>query len=470
MTKVAKKEKSNFSHYGTKFQEGLVQIILDDRVFADQIMEVFDYDFLELSYLRSFVKLIFNYREKFGTHPSRDTMMTIVRAELESETELSQKQIRDYFSRLSASPENFESAPYIKDTSLEFCRKQSVKKAMLQCVDLVKTSSFDEIAKIITESITLGSSNDVGYDYIKDFEKRFELKARNPVGTGWVPIDNLTRGGLGTGELGVCIAPTGAGKSMALVHLGAEALRQGRTVIHYTLELGDKIVATRYDSCLTGINLQDVFTNKEYIFDKIQDVDGKLIVKEYPTKSASTNTLKTHLDKLTRLGEDIGMVIVDYGDLLRPVSSQREKRNELESIYEELRGIAQTFDCPVWTASQTNRSGLNAEVITMESISEAFNKCFVADFIFSLSRTVEDKNNDTGRIFIAKNRNGADGLVYPIFMSTKNVRIRVANSQMGQTISQSSSDIVKKQKESLSEKYKKHRSKIINKSTKENEE
>ena len=237
MTKVAKKEKSNFSHYGTKFQEGLVQIILDDRVFADQIMEVFDYDFLELSYLRSFVKLIFNYREKFGTHPSRDTMMTIVRAELESETDLSKKQIRDYFSRLSASPENFESAPYIKDTSLEFCRKQSVKKAMLQCVDLVKTSSFDEIAKIITESITLGSSNDVGYDYIKDFEKRFEIKARNPVGTGWVPLDNLTRGGLGSGELGVCIAPTGAGKSMALVHLGAEALKQGRTVIHYTLEL-----------------------------------------------------------------------------------------------------------------------------------------------------------------------------------------------------------------------------------------
>ena len=351
---------------------------------------------------------------------------------------------------------------------MEFCRKQSVKKAMLKCVDLVKTSSFDEIAKIITESITLGSSNDVGYDYIKDFEKRFEIKARNPVGTGWVPIDNLTRGGLGTGELGVCIAPTGAGKSMALVHLGAEALRQGRTVVHYTLELGDKVVATRYDSCLTGINLQDVFTNKEYIFDKIQDVDGKLIVKEYPTKSASTNTLRTHLDKLTRLGEDIGMVIVDYGDLLRPVSSQREKRNELESIYEELRGIAQTFDCPVWTASQTNRSGLNAEVITMESISEAFNKCFVADFIFSLSRTVEDKNNDTGRIFIAKNRNGADGLVYPIFMSTKNVRIRVANSQMGQTISQSSSDIVKKQKESLAEKYKKHRTKIMNKS-KENE-
>ena len=175
MAKLAMKDKTDFSHYGTKFQEGLVQLILDDRVFADQIIEVFDYDFLELSYLRSFVKLIFDYRDKYGIHPTRETMMTIVRAEVDGETELAQKQIRDFFSRLSASPESFETAPYIKETSLEFCRKQNVKKAMLKCVDLVKTSSFEEIAKTITESITLGSNNDVGYDYLKDFEKRFQV-------------------------------------------------------------------------------------------------------------------------------------------------------------------------------------------------------------------------------------------------------------------------------------------------------
>jgi len=459
MAAVAMKEKTDFSKYGTKFQEGLVQLILDDRVFADQIMEVFDYDFLELGYLRSFVKLVFEYREKYGTHPSRETMMTVVRAELESETDLSKKQIRDYYSRVSASPEDFSSAPYIRDTSLEFCRKQNVKKAMLKCVDLVKTSSFDEIAKIITESITLGSSNEVGYDYLKDFEKRFEIKARNPVGMGWTPIDMLTHGGLGSGELGVCIAPTGAGKSMALVHLGAEALRQGRTVVHYTLELADTVVARRYDSCLTGIELGKIIENKDFIYNKVKDIEGKLIVKEYPTKSASTRTLNNHLEKLVRRGEDIGMVIVDYGDLLRPVSAQKEKRNELESIYEEMRAIAQVYNCPVWTASQTNRSGINAEVITMESISEAFNKCFVADFIFSLSRTVEDKNTDSGRIFVAKNRNGADGLVFPIHMKTSNVRIRVSNTQVGETIQESSSNIVKRQNKTLQERYHEHRKK-----------
>ena len=155
------------------------------------------------------------------------------------------------------------------------------------------------------------------------------------------------------------------------------------------------------------------------------------------------------------------LIIVDYGDLIRPEKfSKDEKRHQLETIYEELRGISQIYECPIWTASQTNRSGLNAEVITMESISEAFNKCFVADFIFSVSRTVEDKQTNGGRIFIAKNRNGPDGLVYPIFMDTSNVKIKVLEKPLS---NEDMEDVVKnaakKQRDLLTEKYKKFKNK-----------
>ena len=115
---------------------------------------------------------------------------------------------------------------------------------------------------------------------------------------------------------------------------------------------------------------------------------------------------------------------------------RKEKRNELESIYEELRALSQEFGCPIWTASQTNRSGLNAEVITMEQISEAFNKCFVADFICTISRTIEDKQNNKGKMFIAKNRNGPDGFVNDIFMDTSNVCIKVLPKTFATTASQ----------------------------------
>ena len=197
--------------------------------------------------------------------------------------------------------------------------------------------------------------------------------------------------------------------------------------MHFTLELADTAVAQRYDSCLTGVPLDELMSKKEVIYDDIKGIDGQLIVKEYPTKSASTTTLKNHLEKIRQTQMEIDMIIVDYGDLLKgsAVRKNYEKRHELESIYEELRGIGQEFGCPIVTASQTNRKGLNEEVITMESISEAFNKCFVADLIVSLSRTIKDRNSNIGRLFVAKNRNGPDGIVYSLFMDTSNVAIKV---------------------------------------------
>tara|TARA_R100001510_G_C7654614_1_gene213323 strand:- start:1872 stop:3248 length:1377 start_codon:yes stop_codon:yes gene_type:complete len=445
------KEAPSFSKYGKDFQETLCQMILQDRPFADQISEVLDINFLELRYLRVFVQKIFEYREKYEVHPTYKTMISIIRADLEDENVATQQQLRNYFARIHDS--QVSGSEYTKNIALDFCRKQKLKEAMIKSVPLLEKSSFDEIAKVINDAIKMGDPSDFGYDYLKDFEKRFEIKARNPITTGWQDIDDLCRGGLGKGELGVVIAPTGAGKSMVLVHLGSQAVKLGKTVVHYTLELSDTVIAGRYDSCITKIPLSQLHSFKEEIYEQVQDMDGVLIVKEYPTKSASSRSLRTHLEKLRMRDIKPDMVIIDYGDLLRPISGKSEKRHELESIYEEMRGLAQEFDCAVWTASQTNRSGLNAEVITMESISEAFNKCFVSDFIFSLSRTVEDKQSNTGRIFVAKNRNGPDGLVFPISMNTANVQIEVLEPTGEEQSSLSSKD----QSEILKEKYKKFR-------------
>tara|TARA_R110000824_G_scaffold61313_2_gene163154 strand:- start:292 stop:1668 length:1377 start_codon:yes stop_codon:yes gene_type:complete len=416
-------ENVNFGRYGKAFQEGLVQLIFEDRPFADQITEVLDTQFLELEYLRVFVSKVIDYRDRYGTHPSVEAMITILRTDMDGDDEVLQNQVREYFARIHT--REMSDIEYIKETSLDFCRKQNLKEAMMKSVGLLQNCSFDEISNVINNALKLGSDNNFGYDYLADFEERFKLKHRAPVTTGWKDIDVITGGGLGKSELGVVIAPTGAGKSMALVHLGAQAIKEGKTVVHYTLELQDTIIGTRYDSCITGYPLTDIRNFKEEIYEEITQLDGALIVKEYPTKSATTNTIRSHLSRLIKRDIKPGLIIVDYADLLKPVIIRKEKRNELESIYEELRAVATEFQCPIWTASQTNRSGLNAEVITMEQISEAFNKCFVADFIFSISRTIEDKQNNQGKIFIAKNRNGPDGIIYPIFMDTSCVKIQI---------------------------------------------
>ena len=448
-------ETETFSKFGKTFQEKLVKTILFDRNFANQMEEVLDTSYLELKYLQVFVDLMFQHKQDYP-HPTYEAMVSVVRTQTDDYSNSIIKQVIDFMARIKSNAIGDEDQEYVMEKSLDFCKKQKLKEAILKSVGLLQSQSFEQIQKVINDAMNLGADNNHGHDYHKDVLDRFELKMRNPVSTAWDEIDSITKGGLGKRELGVVVAPTGAGKSMALAHLGAMAVVKGKTVVHYTLELADTVVGQRYDSCITGIRLQDLMSMKESILGVIEHIPGQLIIKEYPTKSATTRTLNTHLEKLRQKGIEPDMVIVDYADLLKPTATgfkSQELRHSLGNLYEELRGIAQTWDIPVWTASQTNRSGLNAEVITMESISEAFSKCFVADFICSISRTMEDKTENKGRMFVAKNRNGIDGVVYPMEIDTAKVHLRVLPPDEDPSIDAVDMKTKQEQDEHLRQKY-----------------
>ena len=454
---MTEQQHDTFSKFGKSFQEKLVKTILFDRNFGNQMEEVLDTSYLELKYLQVFVDLLFQHKQDYP-HPTYEAMVSVVRTQTEDYSDSIIKQVIEFMARIKSNAIGDDDEEYVKEKSLDFCKKQKLKEAILKSVDLLQSQSFDQIQKVINDAMNLGADNDHGHDYHEDILDRFEMKMRNPVSTHWDEIDDITKGGLGKRELGVVVAPTGAGKSMALAHLGAMAVVKGKTVVHYTLELADTVVGQRYDSCITGIELKNLMSMKEAILGVIEHIPGQLIIKEYPTKSASTRTISTHLEKLKQKGINPDMIIVDYADLLKPTASgfkTQELRHSLGNIYEELRAIGQVWDIPVWTASQTNRSGLNADVITMESISEAFSKCFVADFICSISRTVEDKTENKGRMFVAKNRNGIDGIVYPMEIDTSKVHMRVLPPDEHSTIDAVVMKTKQEQDEHLRQKYKK---------------
>jgi replicative DNA helicase len=454
---MTEQQYDTFSKFGKSFQEKLVKTILFDRNFANQMEEVLDTNYLELKYLQVFVDLLFQHKQSYP-HPTYEAMVSVVRTQTEDYSDSIIKQVIEFMARIKSNAIGDDDEEYVKEKSLDFCKKQKLKEAILKSVDLLQSQSFDQIQKVINEAMNLGADNDHGHDWHKDVLDRFEMKMRNPISTHWDEIDSITKGGLGKRELGVVVAPTGAGKSMALAHLGAYAVIKGKTVVHYTLELADTVVGQRYDSCITGIELKNLMSMKDSIVMAIEHIPGKLIIKEYPTKSASTRTITGHLEKLRQKGINPDMIIVDYADLLKPTATgfkSQELRHSLGNIYEELRAIGQTFDIPVWTASQTNRSGLNAEVITMEAISEAFSKCFVADFICSISRTIEDKTENKGRMFVAKNRNGIDGIVYPMEIDTAKVHLRVLPPDEHSTIDAVVMKTKQEQDEHLRKKYQK---------------
>ena len=452
---TAQNEKVDFSKFGKNFQEKLVHIMFRDRLFCDQMREVIDLNFLENAYTRVFVEKMFDYKDKFQSHPSEATVATILRSDLDNENEATQKQVREYFARIVADKE-VEDADFVKTTALDFCKKQKLKEAIIKSAKLLqKSASYDEIKNVVDSALRLGSDNNYGYDYEKDFDKRFEHHSRKAISTGWSEIDEITQGGLGRGEMGVVIAGTGGGKSFSLVHIGANAILSGKTVVHYTLELSDVSVGKRYDSCITGIELNELTKNKLKVFDKLKEVvKGKLIIKEYPTRTASVLTLRNHLMKLKNSGNDPDVIIVDYGDLLVTKNGSGQKWIDMETIYEELRGLAQEFQCPIWTASQVNRSASESEVITMDGIASAFSKCFVADFICSMARNSSARNGNSARMYIAKNRNGPDGGIFPMYIDLSRAKLEVL-PKATETVDSVREESAKRQADSLKEKYKK---------------
>jgi replicative DNA helicase len=253
---------------------------------------------------------------------------------------------------------------------------------------------------------------------------RYEDTIRNVVSTGWKLIDYVTQGGFGKGELVMFAAPPGIGKSWSLINIGVNAMKQGKTVAHYTLELNEGYVGQRYDAVLTGIPVANLKFNREEVDKMVKSVKGDLIVKYYPTKTASVTSLRAHLDRMILQGKRPDVVIVDYADLLRGPSKEK-RHEELEEIIEDLRGMAGEYEVPIYTASQINRSGAEDDIITGTKIAGSFSKMMTADFVISLSRKIEDKLSGTGRWHVIKNRFGPDGMTFPSKANFSNGQIQI---------------------------------------------
>ena len=142
--------------------------------------------------------------------------------------------------------------------------------------------TYDEIKNKIDTAMKAGADTNIGLEYKTNISARYAEASRHTITTGWDVIDDLMDGGLGPGELGVIVAPSGIGKTWVLSALGAAAVKAGKNVLHYTLELNENYVGLRYDACFTGIDFQNIRNNVDSVRKKIADVPGKLIIKYFP--------------------------------------------------------------------------------------------------------------------------------------------------------------------------------------------
>ena len=412
-----------FGQYGKSFQEKIVQAMLNDVRWAEQMLEVIDVSYFDLKYLQFLADRYFAYAKKYKVFPTFDLLITIIRDDLKTGTDVVLRdQIIEYLQRVRTNPSPGDIV-FVKEKSLDFCRKQALKKAFVSGIELMETEKYESIVDLMKNAVSVGTTPSLGHDFFEDFESRFIQVGRRCIPTGVAELDKkgIFDGGLGAGELGVVIAPTGVGKSHWLTMLGANALRVKKNVVHYTFELSEAKTGIRYDSNLCDIESNDVVENKDALKEKYTRMCselGKLKIKFWPSGVATVHMIRMHIEKMALKGFIPDLVLIDYADIMKSSRSYDSLRHELKLVYTELRGLAEELQVPIWTASQSNKEGSQADIVDLSNMSEAYGKAFVADVVLSLSRKSYEKASGWGRLYIAKNRAGRDGLVYPIRIDT----------------------------------------------------
>ena len=417
-----------FSKYGKEFQEKIFQALLSDHEWASHMMEVMKYDYFELKYLQFLCDRFFSFYSKYRNFPTMQLLVSIIRDDLTAGDDIIlREQVIEYLTRMKSSP-NLGDLKFVKDKTLDFCKKQTLQQALEESVKAIKQENYEDVLNIMKDAVFKGNTSTLGHNFFEDHEARFQLIDRSTCATGIKHLDqkDVLNGGLGRGEIGVVVANTGVGKSHYLVAMGAEALRRGKNVVHYTFELTETAVGIRYDSNLCNVPSSNVVENKETILKTYEENEfGNLIIKQYPTGGASIITIRNHLDKLMMKDFKPSLLVIDYADIMRSTRTYDSLRHELKLVYEELRNLAMEMNIPVWTASQANRDSAKAEVVGLENMSEAYGKAMVADVVVSLSRKPMEKSTGAGRLFVAKNRAGRDGLMFPIRIDTSMSKIEV---------------------------------------------
>jgi archaellum biogenesis ATPase FlaH len=411
---------SKLTQYGHSFQTKAIGILITDRDFLQQIADIVSPDYFDNDAGKWIIRKTLKYYSEYKTVPT----MEVFKVELENlQQELQNVAVKDLLKQAYKASKATDLG-FVKDTFLDFCKNQTLKGALMKSVDLLELGDYDDIRNLIDGALKAGTERDIGHEYIMELEDRFREEARNTIATPWPLINNLLGSGLGQGDLGLIAGGPGGGKSWALISLGAQAVKLGYTVIHYTLELSEKYVGRRYDACFSEIPVGDITDHKETVIERLSTLRGGLYIREYPAGQATVNTIHAHLEKCIQQDIKPDMIIVDYADLLTSKSS-KEKRDKLDDIYTSLRGLATEMKVPIWTASQVNRSGAREDIIQGDRMAESYSKMMITDFAMSLARSAEDKENGTGRWHIMKNRYGADGITYDSVMDTSIGKIEI---------------------------------------------
>lgn len=407
-------------------EDRLIWAILRDIIFLQKFgAEIVPELFQKLQH-RYTCALSRDYFFKYSTLLPLDVFEYSIDEDIQQEkiTQGEGKIIFNYFKQLITKDYSAQ-LQYIRDEFISWYDKRNKELVLRNANRLYQEGKLEEVDKYLQQALHKPSQSGGFYNYFGKTEILNRIYGFNSTSNRVCPTcignldEYLSEGGLAEGELGIVLAPTGRGKSIALVHLAKVAIIHGFKPYVVSLEMViEKKLARRMDSTLIGEVYKTIYDNKqsthERLLRKAKMFGESLVFKQYLAHQCTATNLRSDLAQLKYLQSPPDVLIIDYADLMEPTRHYNQRYEELQRISEELRAIGVEYEIPVWSASQTNKEGLTKVNVTLAEISQSFGKAMTADVVIALCQTPGEKAENKMRVGVAKNRDDQSEAVIDI--------------------------------------------------------
>ena len=400
-----------------KTETAILKNLLQNEEYTRKVLPFLKTDYFTENADKVVYDTINDFVVKYNSLPTKEALAIELQDVKLNEEEF--RESMEVLDEISSDSEDYTEINWLLDTTEKFCQDKAIYNAVVESISILDNQKSDSgkgtIPDILSDALAVSFDPHVGHDYLDDSDARFDYYHRVE---DRIPFDleyfnKITKGGLPQKTLNICLAGTGVGKSLFMCHVAASCLAQNQNVLYITLEMAEEKIAERIDANMLDIAVDDLHSLPKDMYDrKIENLrkttKGKLIVKEYPTASASVNHFRALLNELNLKRSFIpDIIFVDYINICTSsrirAGANVNSYTYIKSIAEELRGLAVENKIPIVSATQTTRSGYSNTDVGLEDTSESFGLPATADLMFAIIST--EQMEELGQIMVKQLKN-----------------------------------------------------------------
>ena len=417
---MANSEKRDLGYLGDDFQKRLIHALMEDSDFFREIIDIVDQNMFTNATYRTYVALIKDYFEKKEVVPSYSTMEIVINEKIKSNID------RERLIEWNKDLPNVttEATDYIREVATRFFKQQNIVKVANEILDLAAkgdSDHYEDMVEKINKAVNVGIRDIVGEKVFDNITQTLSDDYRITIPTGIKALDAALEGGIGKGELGLIIAPSGCGKTSLTTGIAAFAAVAGFKVLQIVFEDRIKQIQRKHIGRITNIEARNISKpeNREKVMEALANykdkdaLENNLRIVRFPTGEVTATYIENYLKKLINSGFKPDLCIIDYFECLVNLGDSTQTEWQKEGVtMRKFESMAQKLNMALWIPTQGNRESISSEVVTMDKSGGSLKKIQIGHIVISIARSTDDINNNRATIALLKNRAGCSGKIW----------------------------------------------------------